>query len=76
MIRTAEQLSQIKNKTIVLTGASKPEKFTDSDACFNIGIAVAGAEILSHGVYIAMSGRIYKWDKCKKERKTGKFIEI
>jgi L-asparaginase len=45
--KTAERLSEIKDKTIVLTGARLPERFYDSDAEFNVGMAVAGAPGLS-----------------------------
>lgn len=51
---TAETISDIKNKTIVLTGSRLPEKFYDSEADFNLGMAIAGAQVLPHGVYIAL----------------------
>ena len=38
MIETAQFLSDIKNKTIVLTGAMKPERFYNSDASINLGV--------------------------------------
>ncbi len=75
MIETAKKLSAIKNKVMILTGAIKPERFSDSDASFNIGTAVGAIGILENGVYIAMNGRIYSWDRCKRNLKTGQFIE-
>lgn len=75
MVQTAEKLSQIKDKTIILTGASRPERFFESDASFNIGVAVAAVELCDPGIYIAMSGRIYPYDKVKKNPQTGQFIE-
>jgi L-asparaginase len=75
MIETAEKLSSIKNKVIVLTGATKPEKFVDSDASFNLGTAVGAINVLKQGVYIAMNGRIYPWNKVKRNRETGQFVE-
>ena len=75
MIETAKRLTEIKDKTIILTGAVKPEKFTDSDASFNIGTAIGAINNLEHGVYIAMNGRVYSWDKCKRDPKTGQFVE-
>src|SRR4030043_103547 len=59
MIDTAKKLSGIKNKVIVLTGAMKPEKFKDSDADFNLGVAVGAMSVLKDGIYIAMNGRVY-----------------
>jgi len=75
MIETAKKLSEIKNKVIILTGAMKPEKFSDSDASFNIGTAVGAINILENGIYIAMNGKIYSWDRCKRNLKTGQVIE-
>jgi L-asparaginase len=75
MIETARKLSRIKNKTIVLTGAMKPEKFSDSDASFNVGAAVGALNVLSSGVYIAMSGRVLPWNKVRRDERTGRFVE-
>jgi L-asparaginase len=75
MIETAEKLSSIKGKVIVLTGAMKPEKFIDSDASFNVGMAVGAINVLRNGVYIAMNGRIYPWNKAKRNSQTGQFSE-
>ena len=74
MIETAVKLSEIKDKTIVITGAMRPEKFSDSDAMFNIGVAVSAVQTLSSGIYVAMNGQIYKWDKVKRDMTTGQFI--
>lgn len=75
MVETARVLSPIKNKAIILTGSRSPEKFIDSDAMFNIGVAVGLLNVINDGVYIAMNGRIYSWDNCKKDQKTGQFVE-
>jgi L-asparaginase len=75
MIETAKKLSTIKNKTIILTGAMRPEKFSDSDASFNVGTAVGAVNVLSNGIYIAMNGRIYPWNKVKRNLETGQFVE-
>ncbi len=75
MTETARVLSLLKDKTVVLTGSLQPEKFITSDADFNVGAAVAAVNIAVPGIYIAMSGRIYKWDQCHKDQKTGQFIE-
>lgn len=75
MIETARRLSTIKNKTIVLTGAMKPEKFSDSDASFNVGAAVGALSVLSSGVYIAMNGRVLPWNKSRRDERTGRFVE-
>lgn len=61
--KTAAVLSNIKGKTIVLTGAMLPEKFRDSDADFNLGMAIGAAQCLPHGVYIVLYGEVKPWDE-------------
>ncbi len=74
MIETARKLSALKDKTIILVGSSQPERFKETDADFNVGCAVGAINVLSPGVYIAMNGRIYRWDECKK-LDSGHFVE-
>ncbi len=66
----------IKNKTIVLTGAMVPYKFGSSDGLFNLGSALAFAQSLPAGVYVAMNGKCFAWDKVRKNKETGEFEEI
>ena len=77
MTRTAGVIEkgQLK-KTIVLTGAMIPYKFGSSDGLFNLGGAIAYAQALPYGVYIAMNGRCFKSNKVKKNKSTGMFEEI
>ncbi len=56
MMETAKFLSNIENKTIVITGSHLPECVNGSDADFNLGVAVGAVNALSNGVYIAMNG--------------------
>lgn len=74
MIETAEVLDGIEGKTIVITGAMKPQKFADTDADFNIGVAIGAIQSLSEGVYIAMNGRVFKHDLVVRDDSTGMFI--
>ena len=74
MVKTVEVLSGIKGKTIVMVGAIRPECVKGSDADFNLGVAVGAMNLLPEGVYIAMSGRVYKWNQCEKNQAC-KFIE-
>ena len=62
-------------KTIVLTGAMIPFKFGSSDGLFNLGSALAFAQSLPKGVYIAMNGRYFAWNNVRKNTKTGEFEE-
>jgi L-asparaginase len=67
---------KVKDKTVVLTGAMIPIKFGSSDGLFNLGGAIAFAQALPHGVYVAMNGRYFKAGHVKKNKETGKFEEI
>jgi len=74
---TAKLLAErIKNKTIVLTGAMIPIKFGSSDGLFNLGSALAFAQSLPAGVYVAMNGRYFNWDNVRKNKVTGIFEEL
>ena len=66
----------IKNKTIVLTGAMIPIKFGSSDGLFNLGSALAFAQTLPHGIYVAMNGRYFNWNNVRKNKETGIFEEL
>lgn len=63
-------------KTIVLTGAMVPYAFGSSDGLFNLGSALSFAQVLGGGVYLAMNGRYFDWDRVRKNRDTGTFEEI
>lgn len=62
--QTAEALEagNIK-KTIVLTGAMIPTKMVNSDAHFNLGLAVALVQREKPGIYIALNGFAGPWQE-------------
>ncbi len=62
-------------KTIILTGAMVPYQVQGSDALFNFGTAFMAVQLLPPGVYIAMNGRVFGWDKVRKDRSRGVFEE-
>jgi L-asparaginase len=77
MSDTARILAEkVKGKTIVLTGAMIPIKFGSSDGLFNLGSALAFAQTLPAGVYVAMNGRYFHADNVRKNKQTGMFEEI
>jgi len=76
MVNTAQALSKINNKTIVLTGALEPALFQTSDAMFNIGCAIAAVQILAPKVYIAMNGQIFDDDNVVKDVENNRFVMI
>ncbi len=74
---TAKLLGEAQlNKTIVLTGAMIPYKFGSSDGLFNLGTALAFAQSLPAGVYVAMNGRYFKWNNVRKNKSNGTFEEL
>lgn len=74
MVDTARVLAgRVEDKTVVLTGAMIPIAFGSSDGLFNLGGALAVVQVLQPGVYIAMNGRVFRWDEVRKNRDTGVF---
>lgn len=76
MIDTARLLLRVSDKRIVLTGAMQPANFRNSDAVFNVGMAIGIVQALHEpGVWIAMSGRLFDPRRVRKDRERGVFIE-
>jgi L-asparaginase len=77
MTKAAQVLGEAKlPKTIVLTGAMRPFTFGSSDGLFNLGAALAFAQTLPHGVYVAMNGRYFPWNNVRKNKQIGEFEQI
>jgi L-asparaginase len=72
-IATADQAA-LRAKTIVMTGAMVPYAFGSSDGLFNLGSALSFVQVLPAGVYVAMNGRCFEWDKVVKDREKGIFV--
>ncbi|MEY2511604.1 MAG: L-asparaginase [Verrucomicrobiota bacterium] len=66
----------VSGKTVVLTGAMIPYAFGSSDGLFNLGSALSFVQVLPPGVYIAMNGKCFPWDRVRKNRERGEFEEI
>ena len=76
MENTAQLLGPaLRGKTVILTGAMVPYKFGSSDGLFNLGSAIAFAQTLPPGVYIAMNGKYFNWAHVTKDKTTGEFKE-
>jgi L-asparaginase len=80
MIETARAIAaalpSIGAKTIVLTGAMVPYAFGSSDGLFNLGSALSFVQVLPAGVYVAMNGRAFEWDRVQKDLGSGIFEEL
>jgi L-asparaginase len=77
MVDTARALAAapLHDRTIVLTGAMVPYAFGSSDGLFNLGSALSFVQLLPAGVFIAMNGRYFSWDRVRKNRDSGTFEE-
>lgn len=73
MADTAQVLSTLNEKTIVLTGAMQPARMRRSDAVFNLGFAWAALQLLPPGVYIAMNGEVFEAGAVRKNLKAQRF---
>ncbi len=77
MVETAAHLAdRVPGRTIVFTGAMVPFSVSQSDALFNFGFALAAARLLSAGVYVAMNGTVFPWDRVRKNREGGWFEDV
>ncbi len=77
MTETAAAIAPVVTaKTVVLTGAMIPYAFGSSDGLFNLGSALSFVQALPAGVYIAMNGKCFPWDRVRKNRERGEFEEI
>lgn len=75
MVKTATKIAkEVKDKTIILTGAMIPYAFgSSSDGFFNLGSALSFVQVLKKGVYVAMNGQYFKHDNVKKNIEKGFF---
>lgn len=81
MVETAKVLGAGlagSGKTVVLTGAMVPYAFGSSDGLFNLGAALAYAQTMPPGVWVAMNGRAHVYDKVRKDASLRRpsFVEI
>lgn len=76
MVETATYLGKLNiDKTIVLVGAFILGTEKDTDAPANLDFAIAAAQRLEKGVYIAMNGKVFRWDNVKKNVTKNRFEE-
>jgi L-asparaginase len=77
MTETAAAIAAaVSGKTVVLTGAMIPYAFGSSDGLFNLGSALSFVQVLPAGVYLAMNGKCFPWDRVRKNRERGEFEEL
>ena len=66
----------IKDKTIVLTGAMLPISINKIEATLNFASAIGFLNAnIKNGIYISMHGSVKKYKKLVKNRELGKFLE-
>jgi len=71
---TAKYLDgKVGEKTVVLTGAMRPQSLGKSDAGFNLGGAIIAAQTLNYGVFAVMNGRVFEASDVHKDTVLGRF---
>ncbi|HAD99536.1 MAG TPA: asparaginase, partial [Gammaproteobacteria bacterium] len=50
-----------------------PYSINNSDALFNLGAALSAVQDKTNGVYIAMNGQVFDFDKVEKNKALGIF---
>lgn len=74
LLETAAFLGdKFENRKIVLTGAMRPERFSNSDASVNIGMALSAVQVMDSGVYVCMHGILKSHREIKRNLQNGKF---
>lgn len=74
MEQTAKYLiGKVGQKTVILTGAMRPQSFWRSDAEFNLGGAIIAAQTVNPGVYAVMNGHILPAQNVRKDLASGRF---
>jgi L-asparaginase len=74
MTLIAHALAGVEGKTVVLVGALAPARFSESDAAFNLGMALATAQVAPPGIYITMNGSVFPALEVYKDREKGLFV--
>ena len=69
----ADRLGPAPDRTVVFVGSLTPARFRTTDAEFNIGFAVAAAQTLPPGAYVAMNGRVFAPHDVRKNRDANRF---
>ncbi|KAB7501656.1 hypothetical protein Anas_06967 [Armadillidium nasatum] len=62
-----------KDRAVVFTGSSTPERFRDSDADLNVGVALGFLQSKVSGVWISLGGLVLPWDRSYRQ-KDGHFV--
>ncbi len=73
MAVTARHVMGVPGKTIVFTGSMLPASHRATDAVFNVGFAIAAAQLLPSGTYLAMNGQVFDPASVVKDRDAGLF---
>jgi len=76
MVETAQFLTGIPERTIVLTGSMQPARFRFTDAIYNIASALTAVQLLPTGVWIAMNGELFDPKQTRKNVAMNRFEVI
>ena len=66
--------SQLNKRCIIFTGAMRPQRFSNSDAAINLGMALAAVQLLHEGVYICIQGLVRQASLMQRDMESGSFF--
>lgn len=74
MVESGKYLDKlISKKKVIITGAMLPERFSNSDAAINLGVAIGAFSNIDNGIYIAMHGVVKRWNKVQRDSDSGRY---
>ncbi len=66
----------LEDKIIVISGGFYPlARYSETDASFNLGFAIASLFLAKPGVYVAMNGKLFDGDKVKKDLQQARLVD-
>ncbi len=76
LLLTAAALEGLADKVIVLTGSFVPAAPPGGDAAFNLGAALAAAQLLPPGVHVVIGGECFQPTEVRKDPVARRFERI
>src|SRR5882724_5371496 len=67
LLQTAGELSDVRDKVVVLTGSFTPASAPQGDAAFNLGAALLAVQLLPVGVHLVIGGEWLRPGQVRKD---------
>ena len=76
LLETAGYLNDRISARVVLTGSFSPYAMKESDAAFNLGLAIGAVAYIPDKVHVAMNGFVAPASRVKRDLSSGKFVRL